>query len=157
MHGTGADTDIIEYCADEKAVLNRFYEHCAQEDPDVIIGWNVIDFDFSVIQKRSLVNHLPFAIGREPGARITESASGQIVARVPGRVMLDVPLMLRAYFRTFEEYSLNFVASELLGKQKKITLSGKEKIDEINNQFLNDKPSLAEYNLERYPVDTRDI
>ena len=58
-------------------------------------------------------------MGRDPGARIVENQSGaKWTARLPGRVVMDVPVMLRAFFHKFEEYSLDFVASEMLGETR---------------------------------------
>jgi len=148
MQGNGADTPQVYFCGTEKEVLVRFFDHLRKEDPDIIIGWNVIDFDLQIIQDRCDFFHTSFNTGRDEGSRIIPGRSGgRKKVRIPGRAVIDVPSMLRAYFHTFEEYSLDFVASAMLGKSKSIQLSGKEKIREINRRFREEPLSLAEYNL----------
>lgn len=141
------NNDIV-WCSDERELLKNFLSYIRSCDPDVIIGWSVIDFDLLTIQSRCELYSIPFAIGRDNGAKIFNRTTGQnATARIPGRVVMDVPLMLRSYFHTFEEYSLNFVASEMLGKTKIIELTGKEKVAEINHLFTFNKIELARYNL----------
>ncbi len=137
-------------CANERALLDVFFAHIQSEDPDVLIGWSVIDFDLMTLQNRCEAASMPFAIGRDRGARILPAAGQgtRAIARIPGRVVLDGPQMLRANYRTFESYSLDYVAAELLGESKKITKTGREKIAEINRQFHFDKKALAVYNLQ---------
>jgi DNA polymerase-2 len=147
--GQGTDEKPVTYCTNEKDLLCRFFSYLYDCNPDIIIGWSIIDFDLRVIQNRCAIHSVPFSLGRETGARIVPSRNNnQMVARVPGRVIMDVPLMLRSYYHTFEEYSLNFVATEMLGKSKTIELTDQEKIDEINRLFIEDKQNLAIYNLQ---------
>jgi DNA polymerase-2 len=137
------------YCNNEKDLLEQFIQCVKKTDPDIFIGWNVIDYDLRVIQSRCEKQGIPFDIGRDRYARIVPSRNtSQMSARIPGRLVMDVPVMLRSYFYTFEEYSLNFVASEMLGKTKSIELTDQDKIDEINRQFAEDKEQLAAYNLQ---------
>lgn len=147
--GTGTDTSSIYYCKDEKEMLLRFFNHIQVEDPDILIGWNVINFDLKMIHARCVALSIPFNLGRDNGSKLIESrTNGDIIARIPGRIVMDVPTMLRANFFTFEEYSLNFVSSAMLGKSKIIEKSGEEKINEINRLFNEDKAGLARYNLQ---------
>jgi DNA polymerase II len=137
------------YCTDEKDLLEQFIQCIKKTDPDIFIGWNVIDYDLRVIQSRCEKHGIAFDIGRDRYSRIIPSRnSSQMIARIPGRLVMDVPVMLRSYFYTFEEYSLNFVASEMLGKTKSIELTDQDKINEINRQFAEDKEQLAAYNLQ---------
>ena len=148
MQGSGRDISPVSFCRSEKELLLRFFDHLKSEDPDVCIGWNVVDFDLRVIQERCESLRIPFRPGRDEGSKIVESKiTAQKIARIPGRAVMDVPSMLRATYHAFEEYSLDFVASEMLGKNKLIRLTGKAKIDEINRRFREDPVSLAEYNL----------
>jgi DNA polymerase-2 len=148
IRGAGTDTATVFFCGSEQAVLNRFFEHIRRDDPDLLIGWNIIEFDLWCIQTRCDALRTPFSLGRERGARVVATKrDGQRVARIPGRAVMDVPSMLRAYFYTFEEYSLDFVASAMLGKHKSIGETGADKIEEINRRFREDPLSLAAYNL----------
>jgi DNA polymerase-2 len=148
IRGSGRDEKDVRFCAGEKELLARFFDHCSSEDPDILIGWNVVDFDLRVIQERCSALRVPFRPGREAGGVIMESkTTGQKTARVPGRVVMDVPIMLRASYRVFEEYSLDFVAGEMLGRHKLIRKTGNDKIGEINRLFREDPAGLAAYNL----------
>jgi len=86
-------------CANEYAALDAFCERINSLDPDVITGWNIIDFDFTVLEKiASRVRH-PLKLGRDVGAiRIRKAVgyfgSGQ--ATIPGRIVLDGIDLLRA-------------------------------------------------------------
>ena len=53
----------------EAALLGAFEERVAELDPDVLLGWNVVDFDLRVLERRGRELHVPLALGREPGAR----------------------------------------------------------------------------------------
>ncbi|MBD3315723.1 MAG: DNA polymerase II, partial [Chitinivibrionales bacterium] len=61
--------------------------------------------------------------------------------------VLDVPIMLRTYYHTYESYALDYVASRMLGKGKTMARKGEAKIAEIDRLFAVDKPALAAYNL----------
>ncbi len=45
-----ADTNI-QWVANEKALLEAMIAWFSEFDPDIIIGWNVIDFDFRLLLK----------------------------------------------------------------------------------------------------------
>src|SRR6202795_3358250 len=63
-------------CADERAALDAFCARVKEFDPDVLIGWNVIDFDLTVLQRiAARVNH-PLSLGREAGAMRLRKAEG---------------------------------------------------------------------------------
>lgn len=68
-------------------------------------------------------------------------------ADVEGRVVIDGPQTLRSAFFKFDDYKLETVAMEILGRGKDIT-PDKDKLKEIIRRFNNDKPALAKYNLE---------
>ncbi|MFW6245089.1 MAG: DNA polymerase II, partial [Fibrobacterota bacterium] len=148
IRGDLADRDNIHFCRNERDLLTRFISYLKKSDPDVLIGWNVIEFDLRVIMKRCHSLGVPFDIGRDRGSRLVQSRNtGNWSARIPGRVVIDVPTMLRAYHHSFEEYSLDHVAAKILGRHKTIQQSGKEKIARIDHLFQNDKLALANYNL----------
>lgn len=158
ISGSEKSTNKYKFCESEYSVINHFIKHIKNEDPDVIIGWNIINFDLIQIKKRCEHFEIPFEISRDYGTTLIPKREGsnQYSVRIPGRVVLDVPVMLRVNQYTFDQYSLNFVASELLGKTKEIELTGQEKINEINTLFQKDKFALAHYNLDDTKL-TREI
>ena len=149
IEGNEPDTSTIHYGKNEKTLLQYFIKHVKDEDPDVIIGWNVINFDLLLLKKRCDVLSIPFEIGRDNGTSVAPQREGskKLIAKIPGRIVIDVPVMLRAYNYPFERYTLNHVAQKMLGKSKIIEYTGRKKTEEINRLFREDKASLAEYNL----------
>ena len=158
------DDNYIEYLADERALIKRFLEWVQLTDPDVFIGWNVINFDFRFLQKKCDQLKVPFAIGRatmdhERSSivwRKSHDESGRYFLLIPGRVVLDGIDTLKSATYSFTSFSLETVGSELLGRGKLIhdDLNDKDahdplfKAKEIRRQFREDKRSLAAYNLE---------
>ncbi|HMU41856.1 MAG TPA: DNA polymerase II, partial [Ignavibacteriaceae bacterium] len=72
--------------------------------------------------------------------------AGGYFASVTGRIIIDGPPTLRASFFNFEDYKLETVAQEILKEGKTIT-PDQNKVAEIERLFLEDKLTLAEYNL----------
>ena len=145
----------VEACGDEKALLKAFFAWLASADPDLIVGWNVVNFDLDLMERRCRALGMEFAVGRG-GDRATvlqpQNARGTRVARVPGRVVLDGIDWLRAAFWSFESFELEAVARALLGRGKH-DLRGDargshDKVDEINRLFREDRARLAAYNIE---------
>jgi DNA polymerase II len=156
-----ADSPAAEHClylADEVALLKHFFAEIQRLDPDVIIGWNFIQFDMDFLQRKCDELELPFILGRnqqEVSWRHVENSNSNIRARsyvhVPGRCIIDGIEMLRQAQYQFESFALDNVAEELLGRHKLI--SGEAKVyasydHEIEYLFDHDKPALAAYNLE---------
>ncbi|MEL0611351.1 3'-5' exonuclease, partial [Vibrio echinoideorum] len=52
-----ADT-YIQWVANEMALLEAMITWFSEFDPDIFIGWNVIDFDFRLLHKRSEWNEV---------------------------------------------------------------------------------------------------
>jgi DNA polymerase-2 len=144
----------IVLCRDEGALLETFLAWLVCEDPDLIVGWNVVNFDLDLIEQRCRCVGVEFAVGRG-GDRATvlqpQNPRGTRVARVPGRVVLDGIDWLRAAFWSFESFELEAVARALLGRGKHDLGGGAEstdKVAEINRLYREDRDRLAAYNLE---------
>ena len=153
-HKTKQESANIRYCNTEKETLQSFFAWIKQYDPDVIIGWNVIAFDLDFLQAKCKQLGIPFDIGRgdykqQKAVILSPRQSGQMhIARIPGRVVLDGISCLRGAFWSFENYSLDYVAEQLLGRKKLINTSGLEKLAEIRRLYREAPLELAEYNLE---------
>jgi DNA polymerase-2 len=133
--------------ASEKELLAGFCQRARQLDPDVLTGWNVVEFDLAVMSRLAARHGLAFELGRGPGPlrlRADGSPRGNRQAAVPGRVVLDGIELLRGAFVRMEDYSLDAVARELLGEGKR--LSGHGRADEILRLFREDRSRLVEYN-----------
>lgn len=143
-----------EYVIDEAALLKHFFSEIQRLDPDVIIGWNFIQFDMDFIQRKCDELNLPFILGRnqqEVSWRHDQNKANRSYVHVPGRCIIDGIEMLRQAQYQFDSFALDAVAEELLGRHKLITGEAKvyEGYDhEIEYLFDHDKPALAAYNLE---------
>lgn len=148
MLGAGAQQPFVVTCATQEDVLQAFQDWIVEYDPDVLIGWNVVNFDTRYLQR--VADHLGrrLLLGRErrPGHWREQDDDGERYSvQFPGRVILDGIELLRAAFYRFESFSLEHVANTLLGDGK--LLHGADRGGEITRQFLEDKTSLAAYNL----------
>ncbi len=142
--------DAYEVVADEAALVRRFLDHVSAADPDVLSGWNVVEFDLKYLERKATALGIPFTLGRggEKATVLTPRNDGQPhIARVGGRVVLDGIAMLRAATFAFDSFRLEDVAQSLLGRGKKIEHGG-DPVAEIKRLHAEDKPALAAYNLE---------
>ena len=66
---------------------------CARSIPDVVCGWNVVDFDLAVLEARCRAHRVPFALGRAgEAARVLAGCDRRSRCRLracPGSVVLD--------------------------------------------------------------------
>ncbi len=149
-HGSAplAEGFELRYFDNEKALLEAFFSTLHTLDPDVLIGWNVVNFDLDFIYRKCQQLGVPFAFGRGTDESIVmQPGANQIrIARTPGRAILDGVDMLRAAFWSFESFSLQNVSLELLGRGK--TITSPNRVDEINELYRSDKLALARYNIE---------
>jgi len=148
MGGEGPPAADVQYCGQEKQLLQQLDKYIQDWDPDIITGWHVIGFDLAFLQERAETLNIPFLPGREGQPLQIKNNNGMYSAETAGRIILDAPQTLRTGFHSFENWKLETVAQELLGEGKDIEQSGQEKIDEIERRFAEDKPALAFYNLE---------
>ncbi|WP_246540708.1 DNA polymerase II [sulfur-oxidizing endosymbiont of Gigantopelta aegis] len=162
MLGTGEnDTKDIEYYSSEQDLMLAFIEYIAQQDPDIFIGWNVINFDFIFLQKKADSLKISLAIGRAeslPVWRKAQTEQSHYFLLIPGRVVLDGIDTLKSATWNFPSFSLEAVGNELLGRGKLIKKTDPKKsasnydplsaAKEIKRLFHEDKLALAAYNLE---------
>jgi len=135
-------------CADEKEALDLFCERVRTFDPDVLTGWNTIDFDLTVLQAIAARVRHAFELGREPGAlklRKAEGYFGSGQANVPGRLVLDGIDLLRGAFVRMDDYSLDAVAREVLGEGKAVAGDARDRVAEIQHNYAHDLAAFALY------------
>jgi len=147
--------DYIHFVKDERQLLNLFIQQVHELDPDVFIGWNVINFDFRFLQKKSEQLNISLKLGRNNSAikwRQHHSEHNHYFLHIPGRVVLDGIDTLKSATWQFSSFSLDNVSNELLNRGKLIHQQQSHdplfKAKEIKRQFYEDKISLAKYNLE---------
>ncbi|MCG7530358.1 DNA polymerase II [Psychrobium sp. MM17-31] len=141
--------DYIEWVENEAALLEALEIAINKQDPDIIIGWNVINFDFRLLIKRAQYHGKKLRLGRGQSFALWRESNtdnnGYIT--LPGRVVIDGIDALKTATYQFASFSLDFVANELLNRGKLVE-NVHDRMAEINHNFKHDKPALAAYNLE---------
>lgn len=144
------DTTVeIIWCENEIDLLRKFCQSVQSNDPDVIIGWNVIQFDMAFLQKKFNQYDLIPQLGRagEPmQLTVSHQYPDRVYCQVPGRVVLDGIDCLKNATYQFDSFSLNDVAGKLLGQSKLIT--GDDRGNDIEDLFKDNPVALAAYNLQ---------
>ena len=137
-------------CNGEKEVIEKFIDEILILDPDIITGWNVIDFDLAYLSKKCKKLKIGFDIGREPSKckiRLEENFFRESKADISGRQVLDGLNLLRVSFIKVDDYKLDTVSKSILGEGKLIEAQGPDKYKEIDELFKNNKKKLVDYNL----------
>ena len=154
----------ITVCADEASLLRWLVLAIREMDPDIITGWNVIDFDFPRLAGAFAREHILFALGRSVEAGIFFPAEkeatavdggesdGTAIKRsasvfLPGRQVLDGLRLVRTGFHSFESYTLDAVAREVVGKGKTVQAEGGDKLAELDRLYAEDPLSFCRYCL----------
>jgi DNA polymerase-2 len=146
----------LEYCDNRAEMLEQLCRWVERHDPDVIIGWNVVQFDFRVLQQQADRYGVPLRLGRD-GSVIEwreHGSKAHFFAAVAGRVIIDGIEALRSASWHFASFSLEHVAQALLGEGKVID-NPYQRMAEIERRFAEDKPALAHYNLKDCELVTR--
>lgn len=136
--------------ASEEGLLEALLARVRALDPDVILGWNVVDFDLRVLERRCEAHGLPCFLGRtdEPPRFLREHGfTRRTRAELPGRVVLDGLELARESLR-LSDYRLEAVAQRVLGRGKKIDPNAADKGAEIARMHREEPEALAAYNLE---------
>jgi DNA polymerase-2 len=148
MCGEGADLPFVETCHSERALLAAFCDWLQDFDPDVLIGWNVVNFDLWFLQRLADKLRMRLPLGRarrQPYWRELDDEGERRAVQLPGRAVIDGIEMLRMATYRFESFSLENVSREMLGAGK--LLHGNQRGEQIGELYLKDKNRLAEYNL----------
>ena len=140
--------EYLHFYPDEKSLLTEFLNWLNEYDPDIIIGWNIINFDMRYLQRIADKYRIPFTLGRESGEitwRSQDDESNRYQLQTTGRVVLDGIQLLREATYRFESFSLENVSRELLKEGK--LLHDDDRGQAIGRLFETNKVALAQYNL----------
>lgn len=157
QNGTTPVDFSLTYVDSRRQLIQALNAWFARYDPDVVIGWHVIQFDLRVLQKQAEHYGVPLLLGRNQGPltwRETHFKPGHFSVQAPGRLIIDGIEALKAAFWHFSSFSLESVATELLGEGKAIDDTW-QRMNEIDRRFATDKPALAHYNLKDCELVTR--
>jgi len=147
------DGDEIHCHAGERELLTGLAERIRTLDPDVLTGWNVINFDLTVLQKRFAAHALPFNLGRSSDDSWYQESDvwGGSRVVVYGRQVLDALHLARTTLTRFDDNRLGTVAQALLGRGKTLAANDGEDgsvADVILDAYQHDRATFAEYCLE---------
>ncbi len=158
---TNHKLDNVITCPSEEECLENFKKEFILQDPDIVTGWNLIDFDLKYLQALYKKNKIPLDFGRDNSSmrlRLESNFFRSSSADLSGRQVVDALSLIRdpfiqeapsIKFAKFDTYTLEDVSQVILGKGKLI--KGKLRHEEINSLYKkNTKEShqtLADYNL----------
>jgi len=150
----------LAYRATRLELLDAMEDWFVRHDPDVIIGWSVINFDLRVLQEHAERYNRPLKLGRDGSAPEwrerggPNSGGGRYLWGIAGRLVIDGIEALQSATWNFPSFSLENVAQTLLGEGKEIG-NPYDRMAEIDRMFNEDKPQLARYNLKDCELVTR--
>lgn len=151
LHEKSRHEDMEIRCfATEGELLVGFLALLNEVDPDALIGWNVVNFDLRCLQNFADRAGVELALGRDGQSAIWRQArdnKDRFYVLVPGRAVLDGIELLRSATYSFENFSLEYVAQQLLQRGKLID-DVDQRGAEITTLFQTDKLALSRYNLE---------
>jgi DNA polymerase-2 len=136
--------------AGEAELLAAAAARIRELDPDVLVGWNVVDFDLRTFARRCAALGVACELGRVPGAPDFQQDAGftrQTRAVLPGRMVLDGIALVRDAVR-LEDYRLETVARALLGRGKLLDQEAPDAAAEIERLYREDPAALVAYNRE---------
>lgn len=128
--------------------IQLFADRVRELDPDVIVGWNVIDFDLAVLLRIARKNRISLCLGRSESDVRIYSGSGMFGASravIQGRMVLDGIGLIRGAFIPFAEHNLDAVARKVLGEGKAVIEKVHDRADEILTRYHQDLEGFVEY------------
>jgi len=132
----------------EVELLEEFQKIILDEDPDILTGWSVIDFDLAFLENKFKENKIPFKLGRNDKTckiKLESNFFKTSKCDFNGRVVLDAIDMIKGSFINLENYKLSTAAHHFL-KEKKL-IDDYNKHEEIEKFYKNDPKKLLDYNL----------
>ena len=141
--------EYTQVCSNERQLLKQFSQWLQDYNPDAIIGWALVQFDFQILCARARVLGVRLRLGRGGEEIRWRAGQGNRPAKLymPGRVALDGIEVMRSATWQFESFSLENVARQLLGRGKNIT-KPQDRGEEIQRMYRQEPALLVKYNLE---------
>jgi len=134
----------------ERGLLEQFRTIMTLWDPDIITGWNIIDFDLPKLFLRMEKQGVPLDWGRSKEKARFFPGEGKMTPsyQIPGRQVVDALRAVRSGPETYEDYKLETVAQSVLGRGKEVSQSGEEKLAQLIQLRETRKESFLSYCLE---------
>jgi DNA polymerase II len=130
----------------EAELLERFCRRLREVDPDIVTGWNVVEYDFRMIARRLEHHRIAFDVGRSEraGAYLSGEEGQSSAVVIPGRQVVDAMRVMRSSQDRFFDHRLETVARSVLGEGK-VDLGG-PKLEAILTSYRNAPREFCEYN-----------
>ena len=118
------DHDVMAF-RNEKEMLENLLEIFDKFDPDIVVGYNIDDFDIPFINERMKINKIKRTLGRccEKQLICRRIAENKFRNSIVGRAIVDPYWMIkdmvgRGFFIGLKRYGLNDVSQYFLGEGK---------------------------------------
>ena len=150
-HASSDDPPELICHIDERMLLTTVATRIRLIDPDILTGWNLIDFDLPVLARRFDNYKLTFNLGRtrERSWYREGNVWGGSRMVVYGRQVLDALHLIRATLQRYEDYRLDTVARAILGRGKTLHQETDETMAErILRAYQEDRQTFCAYCLE---------
>ncbi len=132
-------------CSDEKQMLEKFSDIIESFDPDIIVGYNINNFDLPYIVKRMEVLGVSSSFGRSSKPSVCRKLQNSYMCSVSGRIIVDpYEIIKRDPWVKFKRYDLGTIAEAMLGK-KKIEVGGPKEMKKLWNGDTADLNKFVEY------------
>ncbi|MCC2617275.1 DNA polymerase II [Aestuariibacter halophilus] len=144
------DPEWIQWVENEQELLLALIEQLHVLDPDILIGWNIVNFDMKVLDQAARRCGVKLALGRDGTPmywRAPRDDTLQAWVSIEGRKVVDGIDSLRTATYQFDSFALEHVAQALLGRGK-LSDDVDNRLAAIEHDFVHNKRALAEYNLQ---------
>ncbi len=143
-HGLGPP---VRLCRDEVDLLGLFAERIRHIDPDIITGWNIVEFDLRVLFDRFRRHGIKPRLGRSrlESVFLPRDSSGAAGVVIHGRQVVDAMRLVRHGPQRFASNALDYVAREVLGEGKLIV--EEDKAAALRRTYNEDPKAFAQYCL----------
>ncbi|MBI5798225.1 DNA polymerase II [Candidatus Woesearchaeota archaeon] len=131
----------------EKDMLERFFSLVQELDPDIIMGWHVIEFDLHVIKKRCQKLEVAFVLGRIAEVSkimIKEGYFERSRVIAEGRQVVDLLSWVKDAVK-LDDYKLETAAQYYLQEKKHVQFVSKG--EEIEEMYAKQTQKLIDYNM----------
>jgi DNA polymerase elongation subunit (family B) len=147
---------IVDWCTTEKEVLIKWKRFMETVDPDILIGYNIFDFDLNYIYIRARItgcvevfrflSKLKDHQCELKESQLKSNAYGDNhwqMVEMPGRSQIDLLPVIKKE-KSYTSYTLGFVSTEIL-KETKHDLTPKQIFDYYKDGSLDKITTIAEY------------
>ena len=113
----GEHLEYVEKVETEKEIIQRFVETVKTHQPDVIVGYNSDNFDFTYIRERAKLLGVRMNMGIDESELKFMRRGYTNAATIKGIIHVDLYLVMRRYMN-LDRYTLERVYLELFGEEK---------------------------------------